>query len=104
MRTADALHDARAQLLSIHDASDKLLEVYMDLYTALNQLYADYPSVYAELQRTVRLPTNDDADDVTALNHDLHNVLVMLADDAFLKTVLNGDDLQTQVGEPEGEQ
>ena len=96
---ADDLHDVRAQLLLINDAAEQLLTVYMDLYTALNRLYADFPKVYAEVQRTVRLPTNEDADGVTAFNRDLHAALQLLADEKFLTSVMSGGDLQTEVTE-----
>lgn len=99
MRTADQLHEARALLLRINDAGQQLLDVYTDLYTALNKLYADHPRVYAEIQRTVKLPTNDDADAVTSLNRDLSAALQLLSDDAFLATLLDDDHLQTEVGD-----
>jgi hypothetical protein len=100
-RTADDLHAARALLLKANDAGQQLVDNYRQLYTALTQLYTDFPRVYAELQRTVHLPTNEDAEWVTSMNNDMHRELSYLADDNFLRTLLDVDDLQVSVGDGE---
>lgn len=90
---ADDLHDAKAFVLKVNQSSDELLRVYLNLYNTLNELYAEYPQMYAEIQRTVELPTNDDATRITKLNADLKTVLEYMNDDVFLKTIVDDVDV-----------
>lgn len=100
--TADATHDAKAFVLKVNQCSDELLTVYMNLYKTLNELYAEFPQMYEEIQRTVALPTNEDAERVTRFNSDLKEVMEFFNDEQFLSTVVNDGDVETsEAGEEE---
>lgn len=98
---ADDLHDVKAKILEIINNSDALLKVYLDLYQDLNDLYNDYPNVYGEIQRVVKLPTNDDADEVTNFNRDLKQELQYLNDEDFLQSVMRDNSLDADTGNEE---
>ena len=103
LKKADDLHDVKAKMLEIINNSDKLLENYLNLYQDLNDLYNNYPNVYEEIQRVVKLPTNEDADNVTKFNQDLKKELQYLNDEDFLQSVMNDNSLDAPEGNDEEE-
>lgn len=98
---ADNIHDVKAKILEIINNSDKVLQDYLELYKDLNDLYNDYPNVYEEIQRVVKLPTNDDAVNVTQFNKDLKTELQYLNDENFLQSVLRENSLDADTGNEE---
>jgi len=90
---ASDLYNANAKLLEIRQSSKDLLDVYKTLYEDLNDLYNDYPNVYQEIQRVVKLPTNEDANNVTDFYEDLLQELEILKNSENLQKVLDGNSL-----------
>lgn len=93
IKYADDTHEAKMKLLEITKFSDNLLSAYVELYNSLNDLYSSYPQLYEEIQKTVQLPTNEDAQQVTAFNEDLKKELQYLDNDNFLHSVLSDEDI-----------
>ncbi len=100
---ANDLYNVNAKLLEIRQSSKDLLDVYKRLYEDLNDLYNDYPNVYQEIQRVVKLPTNQDANDVTDFYEDLLQELEILKNSENLQKVLDGNSLDA-VSEEENEE
>lgn len=90
---ADDLHSAGAKLLEIRQLSKEMLDVYKRLYEDLNDLYNDYPSLYQEIQRVVKLPTNEDAQEITDFYEDFIQELELLKNSENLEKVMQGNSL-----------
>lgn len=100
-KTADSCTDAKASIIKINKLSDDMNKIYFELFTELNNLYDQYPNVYKEIEKTVKLPTNDDASDVTEFNSNLKQELEYFNDDKFLKSVIDGNPLDSDTVEQE---
>lgn len=96
IRKADELHQAKAKLLEITNASEQLLKIYLELYKDLNDLYADFPNIYKTISRVVTLPTNEDAQNITSFNKELKQELKYLNDDNYLQQIIEGNSLEQQ--------
>lgn len=90
---ADDLHSAGAKLLEIRRLSKEMLDVYKRLYEDLNDLYNDYPNLYQEIQRVVKLPTNEDAQAITDFYEDFIQELELLKNSENLEKVMQGNSL-----------
>jgi DNA-directed RNA polymerase delta subunit len=90
---ADDLHSASAKTLEIRQNAKDLLEVYKKLFENLTVLYNEFPMLYQEIQRVVKLPTNEDAQDVVQFYQDLLQELELLKDSENLELVLRGNSL-----------
>lgn len=95
---ADDMHEASAKILEIRQSATDLLDVYKKLFEDLNDLYNGYPNLYQEIQRVVKLPTNEDANDVTTFYKDLLQELELLKNPENLQKVLDGNSLDAPEG------
>ena len=59
------------------------------MFDNLNALFATYPSLYKQLQMTVKLPTNNDAMNIVALNNDLMQALERFKDPVYLNSYIS---------------
>lgn len=77
------------QLLDrIKESSNNLKDIYYALFDNLNALFAAYPSIYQQLQMTVKLPTNNDAMNTVTFNNDLTIALNKFKDPIYLASYL----------------
>ena len=77
------------QLLDrIKESSNNLKDIYYALFDNLNALFASYPSIYQQLQMTVKLPTNKDAMNTVIFNNDLLRALNKFQNEAYLASYL----------------
>lgn len=90
------MHAARALLAKAGTAVNAIRDGYVEFLEALTQLYAEYPRVYAEFQRTVHLPDNDTAQAVATMNDDFMREMGYM-DDAFLQSLMSDDNVETRV-------
>lgn len=75
-------------------ASDDLKNSYYSLFDNLNSLYEEYPDLYKQIEMVVKLPTNDDAKNISLLNSDLKRILNNLQDESYLNSYINQNGLQ----------
>lgn len=77
------------QLLErIKESSNNLKDIYYALFDNLNALFSAYPSIYQQLQMTVKLPTNNDAMNTVQFNNDLTIALNKFKDPIYLASYL----------------
>lgn len=85
-RKANIVNDATKLLQRISEASDNLRDVYYVLFDNLNALFESYPDVYKTIERTVKLPSNNDANNIVEFNKNLKEILRLFNDPEYLKT------------------
>jgi hypothetical protein len=90
---SDELHNASAKALEVRKNATDLLDNYKQLFENLTILYNEYPMLYQEIQRVVKLPTNEDAQNVVRFYEDLLQELELLKDSEKLEMVLRGNSL-----------
>ena len=90
---SDELHNASAKALEVRKNATDLLNNYKQLFENLTILYNEYPMLYQEIQRVVKLPTNEDAQNVVRFYEDLLQELELLKDSDKLEMVLRGNSL-----------
>ena len=90
---SDELHNASAKALEVRKNATDLLNNYKQLFENLTVLYNEYPMLYQEIQRVVKLPTNEDAQNVVCFYEDLLQELELLKDSEKLEMVLRGNSL-----------
>lgn len=90
---SDELHNASAKALEVRKNATDLLNNYKQLFENLTILYNEYPMLYQEIQRVVKLPTNEDAQNVVRFYEDLLQELELLKDSNKLEMVLRGNSL-----------
>jgi len=90
---SDELHNASAKALEVRKNATDLLDNYKQLFENLTILYNEYPMLYQEIQRVVKLPTNEDAQNVVRFYEDLLQELELLKDSDKLEMVLRGNSL-----------
>ena len=73
----------------IKGSANGLKDMYYALFDNLNALFATYPSLYKQLQMTVKLPTNNDAMNIVALNNDLMQALERFKDPVYLNSYIS---------------
>lgn len=73
----------------IKGSANGLKDMYYTLFDNLNALFATYPSLYKQLQMTVKLPTNNDAMNIVALNNDLMQALERFKDPVYLNSYIS---------------
>ena len=77
------------QLLDrIQQSSNNLKDIYYALFDNLNALFSAYPSIYQQLQMTVKLPTNRDAMNTVTFNNDLTIALNKFKNPEYLASYL----------------
>ena len=91
---ADNTNNAKAKILEIIQSSDELVEIYMKLYQDLTDLYNEFPNIYEELQRVVKLPTNEDAQNISDFNKDIKRELQYLNDQNFMQYVMDDNEIE----------
>ena len=69
-------------------ASDDLKNSYYVLFDNLNSLYEEYPDLYKQIEMVVKLPSNEDAKNISILNEDLQRILNNLKDENYLKSYI----------------
>lgn len=90
---SDELHNASVKALEVRKNATDLLDNYKQLFENLTILYNEYPMLYQEIQRVVKLPTNEDAQNVVRFYEDLLQELELLKDSDKLEMVLRGNSL-----------
>lgn len=75
-------------LLRVKEASNNLKDIYYALFDNLTALYQTYPSVYKQLQMIIKLPTNQDAINITTFHNDLIQALERFKDINYLKSFI----------------
>jgi hypothetical protein len=93
LKASDELHDASAKALEVRKNATDLLEDYKQLFENLTIIYNEWPMLYQEIQRVVKLPTNEDAQNVVSFYQDLLQELELLKDSEKLEMVLRGNSL-----------
>ena len=88
------INAAKELLNRIDLASKDLKNTYFALFDNLNALYESYPDLYKQIEMVVKLPTNDDAKNITALNSDLERIINNLKDEEYLKSYIVKNGLQ----------
>lgn len=73
----------------IKSASNSLKDIYYVLFDNLNGLYAVFPTIFKQLQMTVKLPTNQDAMSVVTMNNDLTQALERFKDPVYLNSFIS---------------
>ena len=77
------------QLLDrIQESSNNLKDIYYALFDNLNALFSAYPSIYQQLQMTVKLPSNRDAMNTVTFNNDLTVALNKFKNPEYLASYL----------------
>lgn len=69
-------------------ASDDLKNSYYVLFDNLNSLYEEYPDLYKQIEMVVKLPSNEDAKNISILNEDLQRILNNLKDENYLNSYI----------------
>ena len=88
-RQANSAEDVKKLLSRIDEASGQLKDSYYALFDNLNALFETYPKLYEEIQMTVKLPTNDDAENVVKFDQDLRDILIHFEDDSYLDSYID---------------
>ena len=84
----DEAKEVMKLLERIKESSNNLKDIYYVLFDNLNGLYSTYPSIYKQLQQSVKLPTNQDAINIVTLNKDLTESLNLFKDPTYLNSFL----------------
>ena len=95
--------NAKAKILEIIKDSDELLQLMKEFYKNLSDLYNNYPNVYEELQRIVKLPTNQEAQDIANFNKNIKEALQYLNDEHFMQSVMDENSLDAPIGDDKHE-
>ena len=69
-------------------ASEDLKNSYYVLFDNLNSLYEEYPDLYKQIEMVVKLPSNEDAKNISILNEDLQRILNNLKDENYLNSYI----------------
>jgi len=78
------------QLLDrIESSSANLKDIYYSLFDNLNALYSEFPSIYQQMEMSVKLPTNQDAMNIVTLSNDLKESITRFKDPQYLASYLN---------------
>ena len=78
------------QLLDkVKNSANSLKDIYYALFDQLNGLYQSYPSIYKQLQMTVKLPTNQDAMNIVSFSNSLNQSLDKFKDPIYLKSYIS---------------
>lgn len=78
------------QLLDkVKNSANSLKDIYYALFDQLNGLYQSYPSIYKQLQMTVKLPTNQDAMEIVSFSNSLNQSLDKFKDPIYLKSYIS---------------
>ena len=83
-----SINEINNLLLRVKEASNNLKDIYYALFDNLTALYQTYPSVYQQLQKIVKLPSNQDAINITTFNNDLTQALERFKDINYLKSFI----------------
>ena len=78
------------QLLDrVKNSANSLKDIYYALFDQLNGLYQSFPSIYKQLQMTVKLPTNQDAMNIVSFSNSLNQSLDKFKDPIYLKSYIS---------------
>ena len=72
----------------IETAADNLKDIYYVLFDNLNAIYDSYPEIYEQLQMIIKLPTNDDAEEIVAFNNDIKSALSHFRNKSYVNSYL----------------
>lgn len=81
---------ARELLHDVIDGANELLEGYSSLFNALTVLYNQCPKLFAEMQRVVQFPDNNDVQVAVDFYNDLIHEAEYMNDD-YLNLLLKDD-------------
>lgn len=84
----NTVKEVKQLLARIRESSNNLKDIYYALFDNLNALFSAYPSIYQQLQMTVKLPTNNDAMNTVQFNNDLTIALNKFKDPVYLASYL----------------
>ena len=73
----------------VKNSANSLKDIYYALFDQLNGLYQSYPSIYKQLQMTVKLPTNQDAMNIVSFSNSLNQSLDKFKDPIYLKSYIS---------------
>lgn len=85
----DTVTEINQLLNRIKELSNNLKDIYYVLFDNLNSLYQTYPSIYKQLQMTVKLPQNQDAMNIVQLNTSLAQALNKFKDPIYLQSYIS---------------
>ena len=75
-------------LSRISQSMADLNDIYYSLFDNLTALYNSFPTVYQQVEQSVKLPTNDDAAEVVNLKNDFNMLIEHLKDPQYLSSFM----------------
>ena len=83
------IYEINQILDKVKNSANSLKDIYYALFDQLNGLYQSYPSIYKQLQMTVKLPTNQDAMNIVSFSNSLNQSLDKFKDPIYLKSYIS---------------
>jgi hypothetical protein len=80
---------AKVAVRAINNSVDEIYDLYKKLFLQLNSLYEEYPSLYDEIKKIVRFPTEDDAQDIVNMKEDLEFISTHYEDTEYLSQIID---------------
>jgi len=89
-KTADNdLNDARIILDRIQNSTNDLKNYYYALFDNLNALFKTYPSLYKELEKTIKFPKEEDAQNIVEFYNQIQTQIEHYKNDEYLSAIIN---------------